>query len=210
MLRSCARRALDILIDLDGYCEGSRPDLFALRAGAAAGQLARLSGHARRAMVRLSDRRPSSDSDEQRAHYSEKIALSAALLSTDATPRADRPTPLRAASFGLPRNRHRVRQFQHQLEVYFAQFCALDEDSARQVPDSVLWLLAGPPAAPPTNICAAPRRAAGVDPQRLVFATRVRTPSIWRAIATSICFSTPIPTMRTRRPAMRCGPVARC
>jgi predicted O-linked N-acetylglucosamine transferase (SPINDLY family) len=161
----------DILIDLDGYCENSRPDLFALRPARLQVNWLAYPGTlgAPWCDYLIADRFliPS----EQRAHYSEKIAYLPRCYQPSDTTRVLGQAP-RRARYGLPENavvfacfnlawKYTLRSFARWIKILKA------------APDSVLWLLAGPPGSGADEHLRRAAQAAGVDPRRLVFALRV-------------------------------------
>ena len=171
MLRKLREDRPDILIDLDGYCEGSRPDLFALRPARIQVNWLAYPGTlgAPWCDYLIADRFviPS----EERAQYSEKIAwLPRCYQPSDGT-RAVGEVPSRA-QLGLPAQavvfacfnlawKYTLRSFARWMKILSG------------APDSVLWLLAGPPSSGADEHLRRAAHAAGVDPRRLIFALRV-------------------------------------
>ncbi|MBS0569461.1 MAG: tetratricopeptide repeat protein [Proteobacteria bacterium] len=161
----------DILIDLDGYCEGSRPDLFALRPARVQVNWLAYPGTlgAPWCDYLIADR--FLIPPEQRPHYSEKIAFLPRCYQPSDTTRVLGEVPARS-QYGLPENvpvfacfnltwKYTLRSFARWMKVLKA------------APEAVLWLLAGPPGSGADEHLRRAAQAAGVDPRRLVFALRV-------------------------------------
>jgi predicted O-linked N-acetylglucosamine transferase (SPINDLY family) len=168
--RECVQRAreleLDIAVDLAGYTEHSRPDVFALRAAPLQlhyiGYLGSMGADFIDYMI--ADRELITPQDE--VHYTEKIIYVPSYQVND-TQRADSGKPYTRADWGLP-----------QSGSVYCCFNACKKISPRmfdvwmrilqQVPGSVLWLLEDNP----DQVANLRREAAnrGVDAGRLVFA----------------------------------------
>ncbi|HSE12794.1 MAG TPA: tetratricopeptide repeat protein, partial [Rudaea sp.] len=172
MLRAVRDARVDILIDLDGYCEDSRPELFALRAAplqvnwlAYPGSLGAPWYDYLIADHELIPR-------EQRAHYREKIAW---------LPRCYQPTdttrvvaaPAARGALGLPATGFVFASFNNSWKFTLRSFARWMK-ILKAVPDSVLWLLTGPAGSAADDHLRQAARAAGIEPARLVFAARVR------------------------------------
>ncbi|MBS0556652.1 MAG: tetratricopeptide repeat protein [Proteobacteria bacterium] len=160
----------DILIDLDGYCEGSRPELFALRPARVQVNWLAYPGTLGAPWCDYLIADPFLVPDEQREHYSEKIALLPRCYQPSDTTRVVGEAPPRAM-YGLPADatvfacfnltwKYTLRSFARWMKILKA------------APDSVLWLLAGPPGSGADEHLRRAAHAAGVDPRRLVFALR--------------------------------------
>ena len=160
----------DILVDLDGFCEGSRPELFALRPARVQVNWLAYPGTlgAPWCDYLIADR--FLIPPEQRAHYSEKIALLPRCYQPSDTTRMLADAPARAL-YGLPEKgivfacfnltwKYTLRSFARWMKIL------------KDAPDSVLWLLAGPPGSGADEHLRRAAHAAGVDPRRLVFALR--------------------------------------
>jgi predicted O-linked N-acetylglucosamine transferase (SPINDLY family) len=169
MLHELRARHVDILIDLDGYCEGSHPDLFALRSAPLQINWLAYPGTLGAPWYDylLADRFVVPE--EQRAFYSEKIACLPCCYQPSDTTRAI-ANPLPREQHGLPASGVVFTSFNASWKFTLRSFARWMKILA-QAPDSVLWLLAGPINADEHLRRAA--QAAGVDPQRLIFAPRV-------------------------------------
>ena len=147
--------------------------------------------------------------EEQRVHYAETVVyLPDAFQVNDARRRIAESTPARS-DVGLAEGAFVFCSFNNSFKItppVFERWMRL----LRDVDGSVLWLLDGG-----TEVSANLRREAQargvVDPERLVFARRVRArgpsgaASVWPTFS-----STPCHSMRTPRRAMRCGRDCRC
>ncbi len=161
----------DILIDLDGYCDGARAELFALRAAPIQVNWLAYPGTlgapwydyliADRFMIR----------PEQRDQYSEKIAFLPRCFQPSDTTRKIDFSPLRS-SFGLPPGDTVFACFNHSWKYTLRSFARWTK-ILKAVPDSILWLLAGPPSSGADEHLRGAAKAAGIDPRRIVFAMRV-------------------------------------
>jgi predicted O-linked N-acetylglucosamine transferase (SPINDLY family) len=171
MLRKLREDQPDILIDLDGYCEGSRPDLFALRAARIQVNWLAYPGTlgAPWCDYLIADRFVIPP--EERAQYSEKIACLPRCYQPSDSTRTLADVPART-QFGLPAQgtvfacfnlawKYTLRSFARWMKILVA------------APESVLWLLAGPPGSGADEHLRRAAQAAGVDPRRLIFALRV-------------------------------------
>jgi len=169
MLRKLRDDQLDILLDVDGYCEGSRPELFALRPAPLQVNWLAYPGTLGAPWYDYVLADHSVIPPEQRAHYSEKIAyLPHCYQPSDTRRVVDEPPP--RAQLGLPESVPVFACFNHSWKYTLRSFARWMR-VLKGVPGSVLWLLAGPPGADDQLRKAA--HAAGVDPARLVFAGRV-------------------------------------
>ncbi|MEO8802412.1 MAG: tetratricopeptide repeat protein [Rudaea sp.] len=160
----------DILIDLDGYCEGSCPELFALRPAPLQVNWLAYPGTLGAPWYDylIADRFviPA----EQRAHYSEKIAMLPRCYQPSDTGREIAEPPTRM-DLGLPAKGVVFACFNHSWKYTLRSFARWMR-ILKSVPDSVLWLLAGPPGSGADDHMRVAAKAAGVDPQRLIFALR--------------------------------------
>ena len=172
LLRSVRDARVDVLIDLDGYCENSRPELFALRAAPLQVNWLAYPGSlgapwydylvADRALIPA----------DQRHHYDENIAwLPRCYQPTDtsrvvppAAPRSFHHLPPDAIVFASFNNswKFTLRSFARWMRIL------------KGVPGSVLWLLTGPAGSGADERLQRAAAAAGVDPARVLFAPRVR------------------------------------
>lgn len=161
----------DILIDLDGYCEGSRPDLFALRPARVQVNWLAYPGTlgAPWCDYLIADR--FLIPPEQRAHYSEKIAFLPRCYQPSDTTRMLGDAPPRS-QYGLPDRAIVFACFNHAWKYTLRSFARWMK-ILKAAPDSVLWLLAGPPGSGADEHLRRAAHAAGVDPLRLIFALHV-------------------------------------
>jgi predicted O-linked N-acetylglucosamine transferase (SPINDLY family) len=169
MLRRLRDDQPDILIDLDGYCEGSHPELFALRPAPLQVNWLAYPGTLGATWYDylIADRFLIPPG--QREYYSEKIAfLPRCYQPSDTTREIAAPTP--RARHGLPENLVVFACFNHTWKYTLRSFARWTK-ILKSVPASVLWLLAGPPGTDQQLRRAA--QAAGLDPRRLIFAPRV-------------------------------------
>lgn len=164
-------QAPDILIDLDGYCGGSMPALFALKLASIQVNWLAYPGTlgAPHYDYLIADHFviPAA----QRAHYSEAIAWLPRCFQPNDSTREIAP-PLSRIAYGLPENGIVFASFNNSYKFTLRTFTRW-MDILAAVPNSVLWLLASPPG---TTTDINLRRAAqkvGVDPQRLVFAPKI-------------------------------------
>jgi predicted O-linked N-acetylglucosamine transferase (SPINDLY family) len=171
MLRKIRDDQPDILIDIDGYCEGSHPELLALRAAPLQVNWLAYPGTLGAPWIdyMIADRFvvPS----QQRAHYSEKIAYLHRCYQPSDTTRAI-ADPGTRAQHGLPDDHVVFVCFNHAWKYTLRSFARWTK-ILKGVPDSVLWLLAAAPASGADEHLRRAVHAAGIDPRRLVFAPRV-------------------------------------
>jgi predicted O-linked N-acetylglucosamine transferase (SPINDLY family) len=172
MLRAVRDARVDILIDLDGYCEDSHPELFALRAAPLQVNWLAYPGSLGAPWYDYLITDHQLIPDEQRRHYSEKIAW---------LPRCYQPTdttrivavPSTRTALGLPATGCVFASFNNSWKFTLRSFARWMK-ILKAVPDSVLWLLAGPAGSAADEHLRHAARAAGIDPERIVFAARVR------------------------------------
>ena len=171
MLRQLRDGHCDILIDLDGYCEGSRPQLLALRPAPLQVNWLAYPGSLGAPWCDYLIADHFLIPAEQRVHYSEKIAwLPRCYQPCDSTRVVPEPPPRKV--FGLPEHGVVYASF-NQSWKFTLRSVARWMKILKAVPDSVLWLLAGPPGSGADEQVRRAAQAAGVDPQRLVFALHV-------------------------------------
>ncbi|MGA9334118.1 MAG: tetratricopeptide repeat protein [Rudaea sp.] len=170
MLHKIREDQPDILIDLDGYCEGSCPELLALRPAPLQVNWLTYPGTlgAPWCDYLIADRFVIPT--EQRMHYSEKIATLPRCYQPSDTGRQI-PEPPSRTEMGLPAEGVVFACFNHSWK-YTLRSLARWMRILKSVPDSVLWLLAGPPGSGADEHLCGAAKAAGVDPQRLIFALR--------------------------------------
>jgi len=162
---------LDILIDLDGYCEGSHPELFALRPAPLQVNWLGYPGTLGAAWCDYLIADKFLIPAEQRAHYSEKIATLRGCYQPSDTTRVVGEAPSRG-ELGLPDGDVVFACFNHSWKYTLRSFARWMK-ILKGAPRSVLWLLAGPPGSSADEHLRRAARAAGIDPARLVFALRV-------------------------------------
>lgn len=172
MLRSLRDARVDILIDLDGYCENSLPQLFALRAAPLQVNWLAYPGSLGAPWYEylIADHRLIPP--EQRPHYQECIAWMPRCYQPTDTTRFVPPTPPRS-HFHLPDHALVFASFSNSWKFTLRSFARWMK-ILKAVPDSVLWLLTGPAGSGADERLRRAAAAAGVKPERLVFASRVR------------------------------------
>jgi len=171
LFRKLREDRLDILIDLDGYCEGSHPELFALRPAPLQVNWLGYPGTLGAAWCDYLIADKFLIPAEQRAHYSEKIATLRGCYQPSDTTRVVGEAPSRG-ELGLPDGDVVFACFNHSWKYTLRSFARWMK-ILKGAPRSVLWLLAGPPGSSADEHLRRAARAAGVDPARLVFALRV-------------------------------------
>ena len=161
----------DILIDLDGYCEDAKPELFALRPARVQVNWLAYPGTLGAPWCDYLIADHFLIPPEQRASYSEKIAWLPRCYQPSDTTRAlgDAPPPAR---YGLPAGGVVFACFNHSWKYSLRSFARWMK-ILKAAPDSVLWLLAGPPGSGADEHLRRAAQAAGVDPRRLLLALRV-------------------------------------
>lgn len=161
----------DILIDVDGYCDGARAELFPLRPAPVQVNFLAYPGTLGAPWYDyiIADRFVIPP--EQREHYSEKVAYLPRCFQPSDTSRKIDFSPMRA-SFGLPPSDTVFACFNHSWKYTLRSFARWTK-ILKAVPDSILWLLAGPPSSGADEHIKAAAKAAGIDPRRIVFALRV-------------------------------------
>ena len=171
MLRKVRDDQPDILIDLDGYCEGSLPQLLALRPAPLQVNWLAYPGTLGAPWYDylLADRFVIPP--EQRVHYSEKIAFLRRCYQPSDTTRRIAEAPTREA-LGLPQQGLVFACFNHSWKYTLRTFARWTR-ILKAVPGSVLWLLTGPPGSNADEHLRRAAQAAGIDPRRLLFAQRV-------------------------------------
>jgi predicted O-linked N-acetylglucosamine transferase (SPINDLY family) len=161
---------IDILVDLAGYTSDGRPDVFAHRPAPIQATYLGYPGTLGTDYhdYIIADRHVIPP--EHQAFYSEQVAyLPHTYLPTDNSVQAAEHTPTRAEC-GLPEKGPVLCAFSHNFKMHpavFERWTAI----LRQLPGSVLWINSRSPAIQQRLRQAAQER--GVDPSRLVFASRV-------------------------------------
>ena len=161
---------LDLAIDLGGYTDGGRMDIFAQRAAPVQVSFLGYPGTTGASFMDFIIADPHVIPPEAEVHYSEQVAR----LPTSLLPRDTRVKPsgrpLTRAQFDLPENGMVYCCFNNHVK-FTPNVHALWMQLLQEVPGSVLWL-ASPPEVVRAHLIAA-TQGAGVDPQRLVFAPRM-------------------------------------
>jgi len=162
---------IDILIDLDGYCMGSLPQVFALRPAPLQVNWLAYPGSLGAPCYDylIADRFLIPDT--QRVHYDERIAYLPRCYQPTDTTRVVAATPSRDAC-GLPAEGFVYCCFNNSWKLTPRRFSAwmriLDA-----VPGSVLWLLDGPPGSGTADRLRDVARAHGIAAERLVFSPKL-------------------------------------
>jgi len=165
---------IDILIDVDGYCMGSLPRLFALEPAPVQINWLAYPGSLGAPWYDYLIADACLIPPPQREYYDEKIAwLPRCYQPTDTTRVVAEPQP--RAALGLPANAFVYCCFNANWKITPQRF-ALWMRILASVPDSVLWLLDERPDSGVTERLRAAAQRAGVDPQRLVFAAKADHP----------------------------------
>jgi predicted O-linked N-acetylglucosamine transferase (SPINDLY family) len=165
---------IDILIDVDGYCMGSLPRVFALKPAAVQINWLAYPGSLGAPWYDYLIADAYVIPPKQREYYDEKIAyLPGCYQPTDTTRVVAEPQP--RAALGLPANAFVYCCFNANWKITPQSF-ALWMRILASVPDSVLWLLDERPDSAVTERLRAAAQRAGVDPQRLVFAPKTDHP----------------------------------
>jgi predicted O-linked N-acetylglucosamine transferase (SPINDLY family) len=161
---------IDVLIDLDGYCMGSLPRLFALRPAPVQVNWLAYPGSLGAPWYDYLIADQYLIPPRQREHYDEKIAfLPRCYQPTDTTRVVGEPEPPDA--LGLPANAFVFCCFNANWKITAAAFARWMR-ILRDVPDSVLWLLDERPGSSAAGRLRAAAQRDGIDPQRLVFAAK--------------------------------------
>jgi predicted O-linked N-acetylglucosamine transferase (SPINDLY family) len=165
---------IDILIDVDGYCMGSLPRVFALRPTAIQINWLAYPGSLGAPWYDYLIADAYLIPPKQREYYDEKIAyLPRCYQPADTTRVVAEPQP--RSALGLPANAFVYCCFNANWKITPQSF-ALWMRILADVPDSVLWLLDERPDSAVTERLRAAAQKAGVDPQRLVFAPKTDHP----------------------------------
>lgn len=171
MFREVRDGQCDILIDLDGYCEDSRPQLLALRPAPLQVNWLAYPGTLGAAWCDYMIADHFLIPTQQRQFYSEHIAwLPRCYQPSDTTRKVAEPPP--RSLFGLPETGVVFASFNQSWKFTLRSFARWMK-ILKSIPDSVLWLLAGPPGSGADEHLRSAAQAAGVEPRRLVFALRV-------------------------------------
>ena len=164
-------REIDIVVDLNGHTDGGRPAILALRPAPVQVSYIGLAGTMGAEFVDYLIADPVLVEPADVEHYAEKIVWmpDAYLVNDDRRPIADR-TPSRAEA-GLPEAGFVFCSFNLTYKIT-PEFFEVWMRLLRKVDGSVLWMLAGNPSA--VRNLRREAEARGVDPSRLVFASRAR------------------------------------
>jgi len=161
---------VDIAVDLNGFTDGSRPDVFAYKPAPVQVNYLGYAGTLGQEYCDYIVSDPFVIPEESRADYAEKVVyLPDSFLVNDAGRKISARTPSRAEA-ALPEKGFVFCCFNQAYKItpdVFDVWMRL----LRQVDDSVLWLSCGN-AHTVKNLCRE-AQARGVDPDRLVFALRV-------------------------------------
>lgn len=165
-IAQCVHAAgIDVLIDVDGWCAGGMPGVFAFRPAPVQASWLAYPGTSGAPFIDYLVADPFLIPEPLQRFYSEAIAYLPRCYQPSDPNRAVGAAPPRAA-FGLPDAAVVFASFNNSWKLNAASFsrmCAV----VREVPGSVLWLLATDRNAD-ANLRAA-AQARGVDPRRLVF-----------------------------------------
>ena len=161
--------AVELLIDLDGYCSGARPATFALRPAPLQVNWLAYPGTLGAPWIDyvIADRIVLPDT--LATQFSEQVAWLPRCFQPSDPGRIVPPAPSRAAC-GLPAQGVVYACFNNSYKINPASFGRMLA-VLREVPGSVLWLLSGPDRA--DQRLRAEAHARGIDAQRLVFAPKV-------------------------------------
>lgn len=163
-------REVDIVVDLAGYTADSRTDIFAYRPAPIQVNYLGYPGTLGTEYMDyiLADRHVIPEADKR--FFSEKVvALPNTYLPTDGKMKIADRVPTRE-EFGLPGNGFVFCSFNHAYKINPRIF-DIWMSILKKVPDSILWLMKLNGMAEKNLLKEAGKR--GVDPQRLIFATRV-------------------------------------
>ena len=161
---------VDIAIDLNGYTQGGRPGIFALRAAPLQVSYLGYPGTLGADFIDYLLADAHVIPPAQRTHYSEAIACLPGCYQATDDSRVPDPAPLSRAAAGLPEAGFVFCCFNNNYKITPAFFTVWMRLLAA-VPGSVLWLLQDNEAAGRNLRAEAALR--GIDPARLVFAARV-------------------------------------
>lgn len=158
---------LDILIDLDGYCGGSQPELFALKPAPIQINWLAFPGTLGAPWYDylIADRFVIPD--ESAIHYSEKIVYLPHCFQPSDTTRQVGIPPSREEC-GLPRSGTVFVSFNNSYKFTKKTFSKWTK-ILHAVPNSVLWLLSGPPNSSTNDNLLYAVQTTGIAPERLIF-----------------------------------------
>ncbi len=198
---------IDILIDLKGYTDSARPEIFALRPAPI--QVSHL-GYPGTLGVPWMDYAivdPVVLPFDDHPLWSERIVYLPHCYQPNDRQRAAAPGEITRAAYGLPDSAFVFVCFNSPYKLTPDRF-QIWMELLQELPGSVLWLLANNDQVAPT--CAARPRPAASTPTASSSPAPPPTPSTWRATSWPTCSSTPPPTAPTPRRRTRCGPACPC
>lgn len=161
----------DILIDLDGYCSGSMPALFALKIAPIQANWLAYPGTLGTVYYDYLIADEFVVPAAQRAFYSESVARLPRCFQPNDSTRAI-AAPLVRSDYGLPESGVVFASFNNSYKFTLRTFTRWMKILAG-VPDSVLWLLESPPGTSTDANLRHAAQAAGIDARRLVFAPKI-------------------------------------
>ncbi len=169
--RAIHERDVDILIDLDGYCGGSMPELFALKPASLQVNWLAFPGTLGAPWYDYIIADAFVVPREIRKQYSEAIAWLPRCFQPSDTSRSPSDKPSKA-DCGLPEDAVVFVSFNNTYKFTpdsFAKWMAI----LKAAPNSVLWLLDGPAGTPIERNLRSAAQNAGVAPQRIVFSRKM-------------------------------------
>jgi predicted O-linked N-acetylglucosamine transferase (SPINDLY family) len=164
---------VDIAVDLMGYTRGSRPGIFAQRPAPVQASYLGYPATMGADFIDYLIADPTLIPEASRQHYSEKIVYLPDSFQVTDSGQLIASTPCSRAQHGLPEQGFVFCCFNNNYKITPVTFDIWMRILAR-VEGSVLWLLEDNPTAGANLRKEAARR--GIDPQRLIFATRVPLP----------------------------------
>ena len=198
---------VDIAVDLKGFTEDNRAGIFAERAAPIQVSYLGYPGTMGAGYMDYLIADPTLIHEADRRYYSEKILYLPDSYQVNDSLRAISAKPCARAGECLPETAFVFCCFNKAYKISPDVFDLWMRILGR-VEGSVLWLLEENPW--PSKICAPKPRAAASLPRGWSSPVRCPWTSIWRVTAWRTSFSTPCPTTRTPRPAMRSGSACRC
>jgi predicted O-linked N-acetylglucosamine transferase (SPINDLY family) len=164
---------IDIAVDLKGFTADDRAKIFALRAAPVQVSYLGYPGTMGAPYIDYLIADPTLIPEEARPHYSEKIVYLPHSYQVNDRHRQISGREFTRAELGLPPEGFVFCSFNNTYKITPEVF-DIWMRLLRDVPESVLWLLQDDPTAPGNLRTEA--RARGIDPARLVFATRMLLP----------------------------------
>ncbi len=162
---------IDILIDLDGYCGGSLPEVFAFKPAPIQVNWLAFPGTLGASYYDylIADRFVIPE--QARDQYSESVTYLPRCFQPSDTTRIMAAAPSRA-DCGLPAQGTVFASFNNSYKFTPGSFAKWME-ILRAVPNATLWLLAGPPGSPIETHLRQAATKVGIDPNRLVFSPKL-------------------------------------